>query len=163
MVKKLLLTVVFLFFILTFMAQEKSNDSPGIMLFQGTLDKEQYILSLHFEQNQVELKEIKAIKVTYEPSGTVAALIYSDDSTEEDIQFFLEGKEALSLLKTDSFLVLNPIIYYYPQAKYLAEEEAIKIEYYLADEDGDYELVNGGEFYLDILPSFQVDQTLQEY
>ena len=162
MFRKALLTVFSLLFLATFMAQEKSVDEPGILWFQGALDKEQYVLWLHFEQNQFETKEIKAIKITFEPSETVAALIYNENSTDEEVQAFLEGKEALSLMKTDSFLILNPVIYYYPQAKYLADETAVKIEYYVADENGEYIRINGGELPFAKLPSPRVDKTLKE-
>ncbi|MFB3852003.1 MAG: hypothetical protein ACE14Q_08810 [Acidobacteriota bacterium] len=162
MFKKILFVLFAFLFLSNFMAQEKSADEPGILWFQGALDKEQYILWLHFEQYLNNPKEIKAIKVTFEPSGTVAALIYDENTPDEEVQTLLEGKEALSLLKTDSFLTLNPVIYYYPKAKYLAEEKSVKIEYYLQDENGEYKFIDGGEFSFDRPASPKIDESLQE-
>ncbi len=106
-------------------AQESVSFDPGIFYFKRNLDEEQFTLFLHFEQKPDIKETIKAIKITFEPSGTVAALIYDETCSEEEVELFLDGKESLSLLKTTSFLRLDPIIFFYPQASYLANETKV--------------------------------------
>lgn len=132
------------FFLMPALAEDMGSPEPGTIWFSGSLDEEQYVLALHFEQNLYPENSLRAIKITFEPSGTVAAMIYDETCSPEEVASFLGGKAPLSLLKVSSFIRLDPRIYYYPQARHLAEDTAVRVEYLVAM-DGEASPIGGPE------------------
>ena len=147
MAKRLVFMIFASLILIPSLAAEPGAPAPGKIWGSGHLDQEQYVLALHFEQDLYSGGTLKAIKITFEPSGTVAALIYDEACSAEEVDSFLDGKASLSFMKVMSFIRLDPRIYYYPQARHLAEDTAVRVEYLVSDnaDDGDVSPVDGPE------------------
>ncbi len=139
-------------FVLTamaFHAQAPTSLAPeqkGSMKFEAYRELDDYIMTLSITQAKPVIREIMAVKVTYQSSGTVVYLMTSTNLSKEDADAFLNGAVPLARmssgeidengnLKPDSSLV-EPVGKY--QAKFptaIMQDKKMEIEF-LVRRDG---------------------------
>ena len=69
---------------------------PGQVVFKGEKTQNRYLASLHFRLAQNRNYDVKGVKVTSEPSGTVLFTLFSNECSENDKIIFLKGKMPLA-------------------------------------------------------------------
>jgi len=74
---------------------------------------------------------IKAIKVTYEPSGTVALVVYDSDCPQSLRSDFNKDKSPLSVIETKITEIAPSVVVPFPSQ--IEKDNLIKIEYLIDD------------------------------
>lgn len=163
MSKRIPIIVVSILFALVFMAKTEFGIDysekllPGAIHFKAKRNNDRYLLAFHLGPVQENYK-VKAIKVTFEPSGTVALAVFEEKCSEMERRDFLLGKTPLSTIESSEIGEIAPLISLdYPTQ--IEKDNLIKIEY-LIEKDGSNSTIlaassffeNSGEIDFSITP-----------
>lgn len=88
---------------LAFHAQAPAASPPeqkGSLRFEAYRDMDDYIMTLSITQAKPVIREIMAVKVTYQSSGTVVYLMTSTNLSKEDADAFLNGATPLARMSS---------------------------------------------------------------
>jgi len=141
--KKVMLAFIALFLLnSTFMAQSEVQkgqagliEPAGVTLKAEKID-DRFIISLHFKKEPTQPYLIKAVKVTFEPSGTIPLAVFCEKYADKVKSGFLASKRPLSSIETSAISMeeLAPQISLdYPTE--IGQDNLIRIEY-LVEKDG---------------------------
>ncbi len=141
--KRALLIFIALFLLNpTFMAQSEVRKAQvgliqpaGVTLKAEKMD-DRFIIALHFKKESSQPYSIKAVKVTFEPSGTIPLAVFCEKYSDKVKSVFVASKRPLSSIETSAISMeeLAPKISLdYPPE--IAEDNLIRIEY-LVEKDG---------------------------
>ncbi len=141
--KKALLVFISLFLLTpTFMAQSEVRKGQvgliqpaGVTLKAEKID-DRFIIALHFKKESSQPYAIKAVKVTFEPSGTIPLAVSCEKYADKVNSGFLAFKRPLSSIETSAISMeeLAPKISLdYPPE--IGQDNLIRIEY-LVEKDG---------------------------
>lgn len=136
--KKALIVFISLFLLSpTFMAQSQVDliEPAGVTLKAEKID-DRFIIALHFKKESSQPYLIKAVKVTFEPSGTIPLAVFCEKNSDKVKSVFLASRIPLSSVETSAISMeeLAPIISLdYPPE--IGEDNLIGIEY-LVEKDG---------------------------
>ncbi|MCX7831100.1 MAG: hypothetical protein N2445_08625, partial [Acidobacteria bacterium] len=104
---------------------------PGQIVYQAQKQGSNYRISLHALKPSSNAFDVKAIKVSYEPSGTVVLMIFDPECSEETKSDFKEGKVPLSVVETDISEIAPSVVIPFPNQ--IGKDNLIKIEYMIND------------------------------
>lgn len=110
-------------------------EPAGVALKAEKID-DRFIISLHFKKEPTQPYLIKAVKVTFEPSGTIPLVVFCEKDADKVKSGFLASKKPLSSIETSAISMeeLSPQISLdYPPE--IGQDDLIRIEY-LVEKDG---------------------------
>lgn len=125
-----LVTMVILLISLAYYCQAEKVE-PGQIVYHAQKNNSNYRIFLHALQPASDVFTIKAIKVTYEPSGTVVLMIFDTECPEVYKTNFKAGKSPLSVVETKISEIAPSVVIPFPEQ--IEKDNLIKIEY-LVDE-----------------------------
>ncbi|MGB9693239.1 MAG: hypothetical protein ACPLYF_00180, partial [Fervidobacterium sp.] len=118
----------------TAFATEQSDEIPaGAVTFKTQRSGDRYLLALHFKVPVSEYYKVKAVKVTFEPSGTIPLVVYDEKCLESQKSLFLMGQKPLTTIESSEIEELAPVISIdYPSK--IEKDNHVKIEYLIEKE-----------------------------
>jgi hypothetical protein len=151
MKKVIFVSLALLLFCLSITAVIK-NMEPGEVRFKAAKNKDRYLVSLRFRQEEPRQFTIKAVKVTCEPSGTVLLALYSKDCPGSERTLFMADKLPLSLTEAPEIKVeMAPSVsIIYPAS--IKNDNLIKVEY-LIERNGKVSIMLAAEKKVDNIES----------
>lgn len=75
-------------------------EQKGSLKFEAYRDMDYYIMTLSMTQEKPVTREVMAVKVTFQPSGTVVYLMTSMNLSKEDADAFLNGAAPLARMSS---------------------------------------------------------------
>ncbi len=125
--------VIFAFLFSIVLVGQTEKIEPGQLIYRAQENGTNYRISLHALQPSPALFTIKAIKVTYEPSGTIVLAVFDAGCTNAEKSAFTDKKTPLAIIDTTITEVAPSVVVPFPDQ--IANDNLVKVEY-LIESDG---------------------------